>query len=127
MDTFFTANGISICFNDHSNSNEIPIVFIHGFPFDKSMWAPQVAALPDNFRPITYDVRGHGQSGKPHEADKYSFRLLVEDIIAVLDELKIDRCHVYGHSMGGWFVYGLAIYYPSRLYSIIISDGAPSL
>ncbi|MHA2170952.1 MAG: alpha/beta fold hydrolase [Candidatus Kariarchaeaceae archaeon] len=82
-----------------------------------------VDALRATHKLILIDMRGRGQSDKPHQADGYSFKLMVEDIITVLNDLEIDSCHFYGHSMGGWEVVGVARYFPERLKSIILSDG----
>jgi len=84
-----------------------------------------VDTLKDDFQLVLIDYRGHGTSDKPHDSDQYSMKLFVDDIVAVLDELAIKQFHIYGHSMGGWFVYGLAKYYPEKLLSIIVADGAP--
>jgi pimeloyl-ACP methyl ester carboxylesterase len=56
-------NGISIAYNDHGVG--LPIVFLHAFPLNRSMWAQQEAALSSQFRVITIDLRGHGESDAP--------------------------------------------------------------
>lgn len=84
-----------------------------------------VEKLREDFKLILMDHRGHGQSDKPHDASQYSVQLFLEDIVAVLADAGVERCHVYGHSMGGWFIYGLARYYPDRMLSAIIADGVP--
>jgi pimeloyl-ACP methyl ester carboxylesterase len=84
-----------------------------------------IEALKGDYKIIAIDYRGAGKSDLPHDNERYSIRLLVEDIIAVLDRLGIEQSHVYAHSMGGWVLYGLAKYYPERLCSLIISDGIP--
>ena len=86
-----------------------------------------VDKLKSDYQLILIDHRGHGTSDKPNESIKYSLKLSVDDICAVLDELSIEKCHVYGFSMGAWFIFGLAKYYPNRLLSIIIADGFPDL
>jgi pimeloyl-ACP methyl ester carboxylesterase len=84
-----------------------------------------VDKLKNDFQLILIDFRGHGASGKPHDANKYSMKLFAEDIIAVLDKLAIPQFHIYAHSMGGWFIYGLYKFHPNRLLSIIVADSVP--
>lgn len=104
-----------------------PLVMLSGFPGSvEDMYDfNYVSTLKDDFKLILIDNRGHGKSDKPHDSEQYSIKLFVEDIVAVLDDMVIEQCHVYGHSLGGWFIYGLAKYYPNKLLSIIISDGVP--
>ncbi|MDH5507331.1 MAG: alpha/beta hydrolase [Anaerolineae bacterium] len=104
-----------------------PLVLLGGFPGSTADMYDfgYVENLKQDFKIILIDPRGFGQSDKPHEAAQYSMQLFVDDIMAVLNQLSIEKCHVYGHSMGGWFAYGLAKYYPNRLNSLIISDGVP--
>ena len=54
-------------------------------------------------------------------------KLFVDDIVAVLNNLAIEQCHFYGHSMGGWFIFGVAKYYPDMIQSIIVGEGVPGL
>lgn len=104
-----------------------PLVMLPGFPgsiedmYDRGY----VNALKDDHQLILIDPRGFGKSGKPHGAEDYSFEIIVDDIAAVLNELGIEKCHIYGHSIGGWYLYGMAKYHPEKLLSLIISDGVP--
>ena len=104
-----------------------PLVLLHGMFGSVESWYANgyVDRLRSDYQLILIDQRGHGQSDKPHEPDGYSYMTFVEDVITVLDETCKDRAHVFGHSMGGWFTYGLARYFPNRVQSLIISDGAP--
>ena len=56
-------NGINIAFSDEGQGQ--PIVFLHAFPLNRSMWDPQVEGLKSQFRIITIDLRGHGESEAP--------------------------------------------------------------
>lgn len=56
-DCKISVNGISICYDDFGTGN-IPIIFIHGFPFDKSTWRKQMDYFNANYRVISYDIRG---------------------------------------------------------------------
>lgn len=104
-----------------------PLILLHGMFGSIESWYDNgyVDKLRSEYKLILIDQRGHGQSEKPHDSDEYSYMTFVEDVIAVLDDIGEDRAHIFGHSMGGWFTYGLALYYPKRIHSIIISDGVP--
>ena len=76
-----------------------PVVLIHGHPFDRTMWAPQVRALSDRFRVIAPDLRGYGAS--PLTPGTVTMRELAADIWETLDALGVERAAVVGMSMGG--------------------------
>jgi pimeloyl-ACP methyl ester carboxylesterase len=93
-----------------------PVVLIHGFSgsAEGNWFMNGIAdALAANHRVIAIDVRGHGQSDKPHDADKYGDRIW-KDVIELMDHLKIDRAHVHGYSMGGGIVTQLLAHHPDR-------------
>ena len=106
-----------------------PLVMLSGLFGSVEDWYDfdYVNKLKDEYQLILIDHRGHGTSNKPHDSKKYSLKLSIDDIRAVLDELNIEQCHFYGFSMGAWFIFGLAKYYSEMLLSIIIADGFPSL
>lgn len=76
------------------------IVFIHGFPFDKTLWRDVVDALKDEYYCITYDIRGFGKS----EADTAQFTMesYVQDLEKIVSSLKLDKPIICGFSMGGY-------------------------
>jgi pimeloyl-ACP methyl ester carboxylesterase len=92
------------------------VVLIHGHPFDRTLWAPQLAAWRDSFRVIAPDLRGFGQSpGTPHSV---TMREYAADVEELLDELGISRAAVVGLSMGGLVTMELAIARPERYWAI---------
>src|SRR5258705_1959017 len=86
-------NGITICYDDFGKGI-IPVVFIHGFPFDKSSWQPQIEFLKSTHRVIAYDIRGFGKSTSDNQ--KASMSLFADDLIMLLDALKIDKVIICG-------------------------------
>jgi len=90
-----------------------PVIFLHGFPFDHSIWEPLVPLLSKDARMILPDLRGFGRS--PVTEDIYSMRLLAEDILHLMDHLKIEKTVLVGHSMGGYVSLAFAHAYPGRL------------
>lgn len=99
----------------------IPVVLIHGFSFDRSMWDPQFAALAARYRTIRYDLRGFGDSGVPVAGQGH-----VEDLLALLDALRIDRAHLIGLSLGANIALAMAALHPDRVLTIVLaSPGLP--
>ncbi len=104
-----------------------PLVLLHGWTGSIEDWRlfGTVDRLKDAYRLILIDARGHGQSDKPHNQAAYVLEKQVDDIVAVLDELGIDKAYYLGYSMGGRVGWALAKYAPDRLASLIIVGNAP--
>jgi 3-oxoadipate enol-lactonase len=92
------------------------VVLVHGHPFDRTLWAPQVAALHDDFRIIAPDLRGFGHSPvTPHLVTMREYAADIEDL---LDGLEIARAAIVGLSMGGLVTMELAAARPERYWAI---------
>jgi 3-oxoadipate enol-lactonase len=79
----------------------------------RGMWDPQVPALAERYRVVTYDTRGHGESPAP--AGPYTLDDLVDDLVALLDELDAPKAHIAGLSLGGMTAMRLAAREPGRV------------
>src|ERR1051325_4231805 len=84
----------------------LPLVLIHGYPLDHTMWFGVIAALGGGVRTIAPDLRGFGKSGAPH--GEPSLDALAEDIIHLLERDEIPRAVIAGMSMGGYVALALA-------------------
>jgi len=115
-----TVNDLMISYNDEGKIGDPVIIFIHGFPFNKSMWNKQAEALKENYRVIAYDVRGHGNSDTGTE--DFSIDLFAADLLNLMDALKIDKAMLCGLSMGGYIALNAVENYPDRFDAIILSD-----
>jgi pimeloyl-ACP methyl ester carboxylesterase len=93
-------NGTFIHYIEHGQSNGLPLVFLHGFPFSGAMWQPQLNSLPDSVRAVAPDIRGSGASDVGD--GQYTIDLFVDDLIALLDYLQISKAVLCGLSMGGY-------------------------
>jgi pimeloyl-ACP methyl ester carboxylesterase len=92
------------------------VVLIHGHPFDRSLWQPQVETLAADFRVVAPDLRGFGESpGTPHLV---SMREYAEDIEELLARLGIEQAAVVGLSMGGLVAMDLATAHPARCWAL---------
>lgn len=113
-------NELLVSYNDEGPDDAPVIIFIHGFPFNKSMWYHQAAALKDDYRIITYDVRGHGNT--PLGNVKCTINLFASDLIGLMDGLKIETAFICGLSMGGYIALNAVEKYPERFEALILSD-----
>src|SRR5689334_21491870 len=112
-------NGTTVCYDD-LGKGKIPILFIHGFPFDKTSWQPQMQFLKSTNRVIAYDIRGFGKSAAGNE--KASIGLFADDLVQLLDALQLDKVIACGLSMGGYILLNALSRYPERFDAIILSD-----
>jgi len=113
-------NNTTINYTERGLPQGLPIVFIHGFPFNHMMWEPQMKALPNHVRAITYDVRGHGESGVGD--GQYTIEFFVDDLIALLDHLVIDRAILCGLSMGGYIALRAIERHLDRVRALVLCD-----
>jgi 3-oxoadipate enol-lactonase len=113
-------NGVTMNYTERGLPQGLPVVFIHGFPFSHEMWEPQMKALPNNFRAITYDVRGHG--GSDVGDGQYTIEFFVDDLIALLDHLVIDKAVLCGLSMGGYIALRAIERHKDRVKALILCD-----
>ena len=116
----FMTNGIGIDYETEGPRTGLPIVLIHGFPFSKEMWKPQVEALKKEYYVITYDVRGHGASDVGD--GQYAVEYFVDDLIALLDHLKLSKIIVAGLSMGGYIALRAVERNPERFRGLVLAD-----
>ncbi len=115
-------NGIGVAFDD-TGSGGIPLVLLHPFPFDRTLWAAQVSGLADAARIIAPDLRGFGDTelgAGPITLDTYA-----GDLAALLDARGIARAVVAGLSMGGYTAFAFYRKYPERVRALILADTRP--
>jgi 3-oxoadipate enol-lactonase len=118
------ANGISINCRIDGPERAPWLVLSNSLLTNLAMWDEQVAALKSSCRILRYDQRGHG--GTEVAEGKYSFDLLVADVVALLDALAIGRAHFAGISMGGITALFLAERHPERFDRIVACDCGPA-
>lgn len=111
-------NGITIAYNDQGTG--FPIVFLHAFPLNRTMWAAQELALSSQFRVITIDLRGHGESDAP--LWHYTLDQSADDVGALLDQLAIQHALFAGLSMGGYILFAFYRKYSARVKGMILAD-----
>ncbi|GAA1270296.1 alpha/beta fold hydrolase [Sphaerisporangium rubeum] len=124
MDTFITGQ-IAIAYDDHNpEGTGPPLMLVHGHPFDRSMWAPQVEHLGrDGRRVIVPDLRGYGRSSVV--PGKTPLQTFAQDIAALLDHLDVAEVVLGGLSMGGQIVMEFHRLFPDRLRGLVLAATAP--
>ena len=111
-------NGIRLAYTDVGIGT--PIVLLHAFPLNRTMWEPQIPQFSTRFRTIAVDLRGHGESSAgdtPHTLDD-----LATDIKHLLDHLHIQKAIFIGLSMGGYILMAFYRLYPDRVKGLVLAD-----
>ena len=97
----------------------IPVLFVHGFPHDRSLWTPQLQALTVQARCLAMDLRGFGDTtaASPYSMDQYA-----DDLVGLMDVLHIDRAVIAGLSMGGYAAFAFWRRHPHRVRGLVLSN-----
>lgn len=116
------ADGVTVSVRESGDAVAPPMVLLHALGDTALDWEPVAGALAADFRVFAVDLRGHGGSGRP---GTYSFELMRDDVLAVLDALDLHDVILVGHSMGGVVAYLVALAQPGRLARLIVEDAPP--
>ena len=106
-----TLHGIQLAYERRGKG--MPMVLLHGYPLDHTIWNPVVPLLENDFDLILPDLRGFGESAASQT--NYLLSDIAADIAALLDHLNIKKAALVGHSMGGYAALAFACLYPQRL------------
>jgi 3-oxoadipate enol-lactonase len=122
---FFEGDDVRIHYEFDQIAHGPVLVLSHSLGTDLSMWSAQVPEFAKHFSVLRYDSRGHGQSSAP--PGPYSIAQMSRDVIALLDELDINRAHFCGLSMGGMVGQWLGVHAAHRLDKLILSNTAAKI
>ena len=112
----------------------LPVVLLHGYPFNRTLWNEQVNALSNSYRLITPDLRGLGESDASRRENgsalgesgsgpgAATMNRMAQDVAALLDHLEISRAVIGGLSMGGYVALAFYKQFPSRVRALILAD-----
>lgn len=119
------ANGISLHYLQVGSGPHT--VMLHGLTGNQAVWhLKMVPLLRDAHRITTYDLRGHGRSDMPPTG--YTTGHMAEDLLGLMEALKIDRAHLVGHSLGADVALHFALRYPDRVRRLVLVEaGIPAL
>ena len=122
---YASVNGLNLFYEERSDHEPDPILFLHGFPLDHSMWRHQLDAFSMTHRCIAPDLRGHGSTtdiGETLQPGQVTIELMADDVAALLDHLRVQKITVCGLSMGGYVAFALWRRHPQRISRIVFAD-----
>lgn len=94
------------------------VIFVHEYAGDYRTWEPQMRHLSRSHRCVTFSQRGYPPSDVPSNPNAYSQDIARDDVIALMDALKIKQAHIVGHSMGAYTALHVGLKYPERCLSV---------
>lgn len=109
------------------NINKPLIFLLHGFMGNINEFDEAIKLLGEDFSSLTLDLPGHGKTQVLGGDQYYKIELTAQAIINLLDELKIDKCHLIGYSMGGRLALYLTIHFPERFLKVVLESASPGL
>jgi 3-oxoadipate enol-lactonase len=111
-------NGINLAYTDQGRGT--PVVLLHAFPQNRTMWGPQIEALSKTHRVIAPDFRGFGESDAPQ--GPCTLDQFADDVAGLLDHLAIQRAVLAGLSMGGYTAFAFYRKYRDRVKGLVLAD-----
>jgi 3-oxoadipate enol-lactonase len=115
---FIRVDDIQLAYTDTGLGQ--PIVLLHGYPFNRSLWTEQVSALSNSYRVITPDLRGLGESEA--QSGAATMNRMAQDVAELLDHLEISRAVVGGLSMGGYVALAFYKQFHSHVRALVLAD-----
>ncbi len=111
-------NGVSV-FLEGSSKNK-SIIFLHGFPYDHTMWKAQIDELSEKYFCVTYDIRGLGES--PAGDGQFTMESFVDDLETIINEMKLVKPVLCGLSMGGYIALRALERMPDKFSAAVLCD-----
>lgn len=118
---FAPVNGQNIYYEDTGGRGPA-IVFSHGLLMDHTMFAPQIEALQGQYRCISWDERGHGQTAEPEHCAAFSYYDSADDLAALLKHLGVEKAVLVGMSQGGYLSLRCALIHPDVVAALVLID-----
>lgn len=122
----FFENGAKKLYYEVAGDGEQTLLFVHGWMASSAVWKKQVSYFAKNYRVVTFDLTGYGQSAKP-EGIAYTPEVWLDDIDALCAHLKLEKPVLIGWSMGGAIGIAYAVTRPEALSKLVIVDSSPLL
>lgn len=110
-------NGAKIYYEEYGKGE--PLILLHGFARTASDWQPFIPELSKSYRVIAWDMRGHGRSTSPDTSVVFSHKLAAKDLLTLMEQLKIEKAKLIGHSSGGIISLLAAIMQPDKFEAIV--------
>ena len=122
---YVQANGPDIYYREHGQRDGQPLILIHGGLLTSDSWQPYLPAFAQRYRVITPDSRGHGRTNNP--TGSMSFRLLADDVAALVQALGLDKPFIAGYSDGGQIALEIGMRYPDLPRALVIGGAYAEL
>jgi pimeloyl-ACP methyl ester carboxylesterase len=113
---YIKANGLDIYYEEHGQGK--PLLLIHGGILTGDSWQPYLAGMAEHYRVIVPDSRGHGRTANP--TGSMSFRLLADDMVALVQALGLQKPLIYGYSDGGQVALEIGMRYPDLAQALVV-------
>jgi pimeloyl-ACP methyl ester carboxylesterase len=114
-----TDDGVKLYYEETGTG--APVVFVHEFAADHRSWEMQMRHFGQRYRCVTFGARGYPPSEVPEKPESYSQNRAADDILSVMDHLKIEKAHVVGLSMGGFATLHFGFRHPARALSLVVA------
>lgn len=121
----FAAEPLPLACSDPRGAG-LPVLFVHGFGHNRAVWEKLAGGLPDGYRPISVDLRGHGESPWS-PGGEYDLTCYAADLEALVSRLGLERLHVVAHSLGGTIATLYAVDASAEILSLTLVDTGPAL
>jgi pimeloyl-ACP methyl ester carboxylesterase len=118
-ESVLSPDGVDIRY-EVTGTGEPPLVFVHGWSCDRSYWRGQVGHFAREHRVVTIDLAGHGESGGDREA--WTMPAFGDDVVAVVEKLRLEDVVLIGHSMGGDVIVETALRLRRRVAALVWVD-----
>ncbi|MBC1404094.1 2-succinyl-6-hydroxy-2,4-cyclohexadiene-1-carboxylate synthase [Listeria welshimeri] len=120
-------NGQTYYVTNTVNGEKPVLLMLHGFTSSNKTFQESITHLEEHFSIVAPDLLGHGKTDSPDEIARYSIERIVDDLVTILQELKIMQCFVLGYSMGGRVATAFASAHPEMVRGLILVSSSPGL
>ncbi|MBF2485019.1 2-succinyl-6-hydroxy-2,4-cyclohexadiene-1-carboxylate synthase [Listeria welshimeri] len=120
-------NGQTYYVTNTVNGEKPVLLMLHGFTGSNKTFQESITHLEKHFSIVAPDLLGHGKTDSPDEIARYSIERIVDDLVTILQELKIMQCFVLGYSMGGRVATAFASAHPEMVRGLFLVSSSPGL
>lgn len=120
-------NGQTYYVTNTVNGEKPVLLMLHGFTGSNKTFQESITHLEKHFSIVSPDLLGHGKTDSPDEIARYSIERIVDDLVTIIQELKIMQCFVLGYSMGGRVATAFASAHPEMVRGLILVSSSPGL
>ncbi len=117
-----SVRGLEMAYDEAGSG--VPVVLLHGFPFNRTLWREQLETLAATHRVVAPDLRGFGETSLGRE-DAATMEEMARDVVALMDELRIERAILGGLSMGGYVALAFCRLFSRRVRALVLADTRP--